>query len=75
MKTRQRAEQVAEADLAACAAAVLSWQRSGRLVDGSALHKVAAVWASDPEFSEDSLRQAEGTVIKLALQRAAASAD
>lgn len=73
MNTRTKAEQIAGADLAACAADVLAWQRSGRLRDGSALHRVADVWATDPEFVDDSLQQAERTVIKLALQRAAAA--
>ena len=73
MNTRTQAEQVAGADLAACAADVLAWQRSGRLGAGSALHKVADIWAADPVYSDDCLQQAERTVIKLALQRAAAS--
>lgn len=74
MNTRAKAEQVAGADLAACATDLLAWQRSGKLNSGSALHRVADVWATDPEFADDSLQQAERTVIKLALQRAAAPA-
>ncbi|WP_087864236.1 hypothetical protein [Comamonas thiooxydans] len=71
MSVRQKAEAAADADLAACAAAVILWRRTGRLEQGSALHKIAEIWETEPQFLDDGLRQAEMTVVKLALQRVA----
>lgn len=71
MNTRQQAEHVAQQNLQQCAADVLTWRTTGKLPSDAYLHKVAAVWDAT-DLADDSLQQAEHTVVKLVLQQAAA---
>lgn len=67
----ESARRFVETHLSACAADVLLWRRTGLLPEGAKLRVVADMYTR--EILSDGLQSAEDLVVRVTLERAAAS--